>query len=93
MIVSIIIVRFRYYFAWKLADVSFISCGFGYNGYEESEKGEIKLKFDRFKTCDILKIELAKNAREVSIYWNSKVATWLRICKHLKKKNESSLKI
>jgi len=66
--------RFKFYFAWFIAEGSCVACGLGYNGVDE--KG--KLQFNRCTNVVIHKVELAENIRDFSSYWNISTARWMR---------------
>ena len=65
--VFVIVQRFKYYFAWKLAESSLILSGLGY-----VSRGKW------FSNADILKVELADNMHMVMNSWNKSVNVWLR---------------
>jgi len=68
--------RFKYYFAWLMAEGSCVLSGISFNGVDE--KG--KLLWDRCTNVIIHKVEVAQNIRDFSAYWNIGTATWLRKC-------------
>ncbi|RZB39174.1 IQ and ubiquitin-like domain-containing protein, partial [Asbolus verrucosus] len=53
LFVSTTLVRFKYYFAWTLADAICNNAGIGYNGIDENGSA----KWDKFSNVDILKYE------------------------------------
>lgn len=63
--VATLLVRFKYYFAWILADAICNNAGIGFNGYSSNGSP----KWDRFSNVKILRFE-------VSVY--ESVFTWRR---------------
>ncbi|KAJ7361776.1 Lysophospholipid acyltransferase 1 [Desmophyllum pertusum] len=72
--ISIVSIRMRYYFAFKLAEAVNNMCGLGFNGYDENGKA----KWDRVTNVNILKLEFASNMKEVLDNWNICTVVWLR---------------
>lgn len=56
LIVATSLVRFKYYFAWTLADAMCNNSGIGYNGVDEYENH----KWDKFTNVDIFTFEVRK---------------------------------
>ncbi|XP_068909168.1 lysophospholipid acyltransferase 6 isoform X1 [Tenebrio molitor] len=69
------LVRFKYYFAWTVADAICNNAGIGYNGVDESGTP----KWDKFTNVDIFKFECATNLRESIEAWNLGTNRWLRM--------------
>jgi hypothetical protein len=72
-------VRFRYYFGWKLAECSFISCGSAYRA-ETLPDGSQRARWDKYNNAVVLGVEFAPNIRSMVASWNCKTADWLREC-------------
>jgi len=72
--IVISLVRFKYYFAWLLAEGSCLATGLGYNGVDKNGN----MLFDRCTNVWVLKVEVASNVRDMSNYWNIGTAVWLR---------------
>nr|XP_058944698.1 lysophospholipid acyltransferase 6-like isoform X2 [Pocillopora verrucosa] len=72
--ISIVSVRMRYYFAFKLAEAMNNFCGLGFNGFDENGRA----KWNRMTIVNILKIEFATSLKEVLDNWNICTVLWLR---------------
>jgi len=72
--ISILAIRMRYYFAFKMAEAVNNMCGLGFNGYDEKGRS----KWDRITNVNILKLEFATNLKEVLDNWNICTVLWLR---------------
>ena len=66
--------RCVFYIAWKLSETACIYTGFGFNGYNENGYAT----WDRVDNCDMVRIELAGNIRELVSVWNMQTAVWLK---------------
>ncbi|EME32575.1 Membrane-bound O-acyltransferase domain-containing protein 2 [Galdieria sulphuraria] len=64
--------RFKYYFAWKLAEGALASSGMGRLSEQEPRR------FEAIQVIDILGFELAENPRELTSSWNKTTNVWLR---------------
>lgn len=69
------LVRFKYYFAWTLADAICNNCGLGFNGYNPDGSSN----WDRFSNVDILQFELATSLKQSIEAWNKGTNVWLRM--------------
>ncbi|XP_008201126.1 lysophospholipid acyltransferase 6 [Tribolium castaneum] len=69
------LVRFKYYFAWTLADAVCNNAGIGYNGVDASGAH----RWDKFSNVDIFQFEFATNLRESIAAWNLGTNRWLRM--------------
>ncbi|XP_063926151.1 lysophospholipid acyltransferase 6 isoform X2 [Zophobas morio] len=69
------LVRFKYYFAWTLADAVCNNAGIGFNGVDENGA----TKWDKFSNVDILGFECALNLRDAIASWNLGTNKWLRM--------------
>nr|CAI5866034.1 unnamed protein product [Callosobruchus analis] len=63
--VSTTLVRFKYYFAWTLADAICNNCGIGFNGYNEDGSPN----WDGISNVDILQFELATSLKQAIEAW------------------------
>ncbi|PFX28212.1 Membrane-bound O-acyltransferase domain-containing protein 2 [Stylophora pistillata] len=72
--ISIVSVRMRYYFAFKLAEAMNNFCGLGFNGFDENGRA----KWNRITNVNILKIEFGTSLKEVLDNWNIGTVLWLR---------------
>ena len=66
--------RFKFYFAWKVAEGASILGGFGFEGYTSNglEKG-----WKGVENIDILGFELATSVQAISRAWNKRTQGWL----------------
>nr|KAJ3419216.1 lysophospholipid acyltransferase [Polyrhizophydium stewartii] len=72
--ISTALAKCVFYVGWKTAEASCVLAGFGYNG-----RGiDGHPRWDRLENCDILRIEMAENPRELLAAWNKNTANWLR---------------
>ncbi|XP_025195526.1 lysophospholipid acyltransferase 1-like [Melanaphis sacchari] len=74
IIVITSLTRFKYYFAWTLADAVCNASGFGFSGY--NEKGE--QEWNLLDNIDILGVEFGVNFRATIDAWNKGTNLWLR---------------
>eukprot|EP00640_Fibrocapsa_japonica_P001956 CAMPEP_0113937852 /NCGR_PEP_ID=MMETSP1339-20121228/4363_1 /TAXON_ID=94617 /ORGANISM="Fibrocapsa japonica" /LENGTH=540 /DNA_ID=CAMNT_0000940759 /DNA_START=158 /DNA_END=1780 /DNA_ORIENTATION=- /assembly_acc=CAM_ASM_000762 len=70
----LLMVRFKYYFAWKLAEGSSIFAGFGFQGFDKEGK---VIGWSGASNMDILGFELGGNVSENSRAWNQRTQGWL----------------
>lgn len=75
MVVSSIVVRMKYYFAWILADGGNNMAGLGYNGRDKATGAE---KWDRITNVNVLNVEFATSFKNVLDNWNIQTSKWLR---------------
>jgi hypothetical protein len=73
---SLLIIRHKFYFAWKLSEGSANLCNFGYDRETES--------WDGAKTMDILGFELPTNFTSAVKSWNVRTQIWLTHYVHLR---------
>jgi len=71
---SVSLVRYKYYFGWKIAEGGANACGLGYNGVDD--KG--KYKWDRISNANVLKVEIPENMSAITGNWNIATAKWLK---------------
>lgn len=74
IIVITSLTRFKYYFAWTLADAVCNASGFGFSGY--NEKGD--QEWNLLDNIDILGVEFGVNFRATIDAWNKGTNLWLR---------------
>jgi hypothetical protein len=74
MILTLLSERYKFYFAWKVAEGSSILAGFGFQGY--NDKGEI-IGFAGVENVDILAFDLSWNMASMSRAWNKRTQKWL----------------
>ena len=67
--------RFKYYFAWKVAEGSSILAGFGFEGY--NEEGKVK-GWAGVNNIDIIGFETAGSVQILSKAWNKRTQGWLQ---------------
>ncbi|VVC37125.1 Hypothetical protein CINCED_3A005902 [Cinara cedri] len=74
IIVITSLTRFKYYFAWTLADAVCNASGLGFSGY--NEKGD--QEWNLLDNIDILRVEFGVNFRATIDAWNKGTNLWLR---------------
>lgn len=74
ILVSMSLIRSKYYFAWKLAELVNNAAGLGFNGYDD--KGNEK--WDLVNNVDIWKLETCGSIKLNIDSWNKTTAVWLR---------------
>ncbi|KAK4532265.1 hypothetical protein CCYA_CCYA11G3122 [Cyanidiococcus yangmingshanensis] len=91
---SLLGLRCKYYFGFKIAEGAAIMSGVGFTGYLtpstrelnprqtattlRRESLETSARFDRVTTIDVLGFELAGSIRDAAAAWNKPTNTWLR---------------
>lgn len=75
MWMGLLIVRQKYYFAWKNAEGATNVWYAGFNGFDSKTKEP--LGWDIGRNMDILKFETAQNIQTLSKEWNNKTSLWL----------------
>jgi lysophospholipid acyltransferase len=71
-----LLVRCKYYFAWKFSEAACILTGLGYKGLDSRDQK--RHLFNRVENICIRKVELASNPRDIFANWNKNTASWLR---------------
>jgi len=66
--------RFRFYFAWIIADAGNNACGLGFNGYDSNGK-EL---WNRLTNVDAVGFETSTNFRNMVQSWNTTTNLWLK---------------
>ncbi|CAH1988498.1 unnamed protein product [Acanthoscelides obtectus] len=69
------LVRFKYYFAWTLADAICNNCGLGFNGYNKDGSPN----WNKISNVDIYQFELATSLKQAIAAWNKGTNIWLRM--------------
>jgi len=71
---SLLVQRFKFYFAWKVAEGGSILGGFGFEGYdvEGREKG-----WKGAENVDIIGVETCTNVQSMTRHWNKRTQGWL----------------
>lgn len=74
LMVAMLTERFKFYFAWKIAEGASILGGFGFEGYnaDGKEKG-----WKGVENIDIIGFETATNVQSISRHWNKRTQGWL----------------
>lgn len=78
MWLTVVVYRFKYYFAWAVSEAALIFSGFCFNGYDD--KGEAR--WDRYANTRIRKVEFGTSASELPQHWNTCTGSFLRRCEH-----------
>ncbi|XP_065844080.1 lysophospholipid acyltransferase 2-like [Oscarella lobularis] len=74
---SMLTQRFRFYFAWTIADSIANAAGLGFNGFDENSNE----KWNLITNTDILGTEFALNFKHLLESWNIQTSVWLkRVC-------------
>lgn len=76
MMMATTAVRFKYYFAWLLADAICNNSGLGFNGYEQDG---VTARWDLVSNIDVWAFEFGTNFRNCINAWNSGTNRWLRM--------------
>jgi lysophospholipid acyltransferase len=93
---SLLGLRCKYYFGFKISEGAAILSGIGFSGYVDSVEPNSgdpgtrppaivrtrkpRPRFDRVRTIDILAFELAGSLKDAAAAWNKPTNTWLRRC-------------
>lgn len=72
--ISVTVARFKYYFAWYLAEEACISSGLGFSSSSTKENP----KWDALNNVNVLRTELNTNLVDVINNWNKGVNEWLK---------------
>lgn len=79
MFVSVTVVRFKYYFAWLMAEAGAVSTGLAYNGkHTDAKSGATAYNWDRVSNVNIVAVETATNFSIITNNWNLGVNNWLK---------------
>lgn len=85
--VSTSLVRFKYYFAWILADAICNNSGLGFNGYNENGSS----KWDQISNVNIFEFEFGKSLKDCIESWNMATNLWLRMIVYERTKHYSTI--
>ncbi|XP_049291500.1 lysophospholipid acyltransferase 6 [Anopheles funestus] len=77
MMMATTAVRFKYYFAWLMADAICNNSGLGFNGYDKRDG--VTPRWDMLSNIQVLKFELGTNFRNCINAWNAGTNRWLRM--------------
>jgi lysophospholipid acyltransferase len=66
--------RFKFYFAWKMAEGGCVIAGFGFEGYDRDGNA---IGWRGVENVDIWRLETAPNIQDQSRYWNKRTQQWL----------------
>uniref|UniRef100_A0A182JQ34 Lysophospholipid acyltransferase 1 n=1 Tax=Anopheles christyi TaxID=43041 RepID=A0A182JQ34_9DIPT len=77
MMMATTVVRFKYYFAWLMADAICNNSGLGFNGYDERDG--VTPRWDMLSNIQVLEFEFGTNFRNCINAWNSGTNRWLRM--------------
>ncbi|XP_058810867.1 lysophospholipid acyltransferase 6 isoform X2 [Phymastichus coffea] len=75
LIVSTMLIRFKYYHAWLFADAICNCSGLGFNGYNEDGTA----RWDLVSNVDAFKFETALSLKDSIDAWNKGTNRWLRM--------------
>jgi len=73
LMVAIVAVRTRYYFAWKCGEGAYNAAGMGYQGTKKDGSED----WSGCSNLDIIGMEFAQNVTQTSKAWNQKTQHWL----------------
>uniref|UniRef100_A0AAG5D8X8 Uncharacterized protein n=1 Tax=Anopheles atroparvus TaxID=41427 RepID=A0AAG5D8X8_ANOAO len=76
MMMATTAVRFKYYFAWLMADAICNNSGLGFNGYE---RDGVTPRWDMLSNIQVLEFEFGTNFRSCINAWNAGTNRWLRM--------------
>uniref|UniRef100_A0A182XZ34 Lysophospholipid acyltransferase 1 n=1 Tax=Anopheles stephensi TaxID=30069 RepID=A0A182XZ34_ANOST len=77
MMMATTAVRFKYYFAWLMADAICNNSGLGFNGYDERDG--VTPRWDMLSNIQVLEFEFGTNFRNCINAWNAGTNRWLRM--------------
>jgi hypothetical protein len=66
--------RTKFYFAWKVAEAASVFAGFGFQGYDDSDK---IIGWHGVENVDIIGVETACNIQNSTRCWNKRTQGWL----------------
>lgn len=88
MFVSVTVVRFKYYFAWLMAEAGTISTGLAYNGINKSNH---QIQWNRVSNVHIIAVETATNFSIITNNWNLGTNNWLKHYIYFRVSNNKSI--
>ncbi|XP_020278739.1 lysophospholipid acyltransferase 2 isoform X2 [Pseudomyrmex gracilis] len=74
LMMTTMLVRFKYYHAWLFADAICNNSGLGFNGYDEQGNA----RWDMTSNVDVYKFEMSLTLRDSISSWNKGTNLWLR---------------
>jgi hypothetical protein len=74
LMVAMLAERFKFYFAWKVAEGASILGGFGFEGYTPEGK---PIGWKGVENIDIIGFETATSVQAISRHWNKRTQGWL----------------
>ncbi|XP_067935698.1 lysophospholipid acyltransferase 6-like isoform X2 [Watersipora subatra] len=74
MLLSVSLVRAKYYFAWSLAEMGCVANGYGYNGLKEDGTED----WDMIQNADVWGVETCTSMKLNMDSWNIRTLMWLR---------------
>ncbi|XP_076748913.1 lysophospholipid acyltransferase 6 isoform X2 [Xylocopa sonorina] len=74
LMVSTMLIRFKYYHAWIFAEAICNNSGLGFSGYDENGKP----KWDLASNIDVYGFEMSLSLRDSIEHWNKGTNLWLR---------------
>uniref|UniRef100_A0A182QYN0 Lysophospholipid acyltransferase 1 n=1 Tax=Anopheles farauti TaxID=69004 RepID=A0A182QYN0_9DIPT len=77
MMMATTAVRFKYYFAWLMADAICNNSGLGFSGYDERDG--VTPRWDMLSNIQVLEFEFGTNFRNCINAWNAGTNRWLRM--------------
>ncbi|XP_054266033.1 lysophospholipid acyltransferase 6-like [Macrosteles quadrilineatus] len=85
--IATLLIRFKYYHAWLLADAICNLSGLGFNGYSSDGSP----KWDLISNVDVFRFEFGTSLKETIEYWNKGTNVWLRMIVYDRCKNYRTL--
>jgi hypothetical protein len=74
LMLSMLAERFKFYFAWKVAEGASILGGFGFEGYTAEGK---EIGWKGVENIEVIGFETAPNVQTISRVWNKRTQGWL----------------
>lgn len=74
MIIAVTLQRAKYYFAWKLGELSNLAAGLGFRGYDDDGKE----KWDLLTNVKIWQLETSTSLKVLIDSWNLNTVIWFR---------------
>lgn len=74
-VIAIYGIRFRFYFAWKIAEAAATFSGFGFEGFDEQTGASLGWK--GVQNVDVYGVETASRIQTVIRSWNKRTQGWL----------------
>ncbi|XP_011498421.1 PREDICTED: lysophospholipid acyltransferase 2 isoform X2 [Ceratosolen solmsi marchali] len=87
LILSTMLIRFKYYHAWLFADAICNNSGLGFNGYREDGTA----RWDLVSNVDAIKFETALSLKDAIQAWNKGTNRWLRMIVYERVKHNKTI--